>query len=81
MTKKQIKFIKGYLFQTIADALSLSIQEVDLAIKEGLEIDSISSLDDDGYMELCVYCFILGDKLGVNLNFPDNEAEFIRDLL
>lgn len=81
MTKKQIKFVKGYLFQEIADALSLSVKDVDGAVKEDLHIESISEMDSDGYMEICLYCFRLGDKLGLNLNFPDNDAEFIRDLL
>jgi hypothetical protein len=81
MTKKQIKFVKGYLFKSIGVALNLSVEEIDIAIKNKLEIESISKLDNDGYMEICVYCFKLGDELGLNLNFKGNEAEFIRDLL
>lgn len=81
LSKKQITYIKGYLFKQIADALDLSVKEVDREIKNRLGIESISQLDNDGYMEVCVYCFRLGDKLNLNLNFKDNEAEFIRDLL
>jgi hypothetical protein len=81
LTTKQITFIKGYLFVKIAESLDLPLKEVDTAIKNKLGIESISKLDSDGYMEICIYCFKLGDELGLNLNFKDNEAEFIRDLL
>lgn len=81
LSKKQITYVKGYLFKRIADSLDLSVKEVDREIKNRLGIESISKLDNDGYMEVCVYCFQLGDELGLNLNFKDNEAEFIRDLL
>lgn len=79
LSKKQITYIKGYLFKRIADALDLSVKEVDREIKNRLGIESISQLDNDGYMEVCVYCFKLGDELGLDLNFRGNEWEKIYD--
>lgn len=81
LSPEQITFIKGYLFKEIGIALNLSVKDVDKCIKEDLGIDKISELDNDGFMEVSIYCFKLGDKLGLNLNFPNNEADFIRDLL
>jgi hypothetical protein len=79
LSKKQITYVKGYLFKRIADSLDLSVKEVDREIKNRLGIKSISKLDNDGYMEVCVYCFKLGDELGLDLNFKDNDWNKIYD--
>lgn len=79
LTKTQITFIKGYLFKELGIALNLSVKEVDKEIKEFLEIEKISELDNDGFMQVSIHCFKLGDKLGLNLNFPNNEWNKIYD--
>ena len=85
--KKLIKFYKGYILKTIHFELSktddYSIDEVDnlLKLNAGFDVDtSCLDLSVDEMQELIIFSFSFGDKIGLNLNYKDNDCDFIREL-
>lgn len=73
MTSKQIKFIKGYLYREIAFYFELPIYTIDNEIKRRFEFEKLSEQDEETFFDVSIYCFMLGDMIGLNLNFPNNE--------
>lgn len=73
MTSKQIKFIKGYLYREIAFYFELPICTIDIEIKRRFRFEKLSEQDEETFFEVSIYCFMLGDMIGLNLNFPNNE--------
>ena len=58
-----------------------SISEVDELLKHlsGIE-KSCLEMTIDELNELIITCFTFADKIGIELNYPNNECEFIREL-
>jgi hypothetical protein len=80
MTKKEIKFIKGYLYCNIAKHYNVSIEQIDLEFKEYFGFEKLSEQDNDMFNEICIECFKISDKFGLNLNFPNNEWNKVYDI-
>lgn len=80
MTKKQIKFIKGELYFKIAKHYKVSIEQIDLEFKEYFGFEKLSEQDNDMFNEICIKCFEISDKFGLNLNFPNNEWNKVYDI-
>lgn len=73
-TKKYIRFYKGYLLQQVHNELrknnAYSLKEVDALLKYHAQVlKSCSKMDYFEIMELIVWTFIFGDKIGLNLDF------------
>lgn len=79
--KRLIRFYKGYLLTELLKVINqdVSCQKVDLDLwLKGKFFDyEISTVDmtNDELNEIIYFCFDLGDKIGIYLNFPDNEFE------
>ena len=80
MTTKQVKFVKGYLYERIANYFDIPLIEFDKQIKERFGFEHLSDQDEEMYYEVCFYCFRIGDEVGLNLNFPNNEWDKIYDI-
>lgn len=85
MSKKLVKYYKGVCLETIHKELvknhAYSIIEVDQLLKHLAGIEkSCNDMESDELNELIVTCFTFADKIGIDLNFPNNE-NFIRDIL
>lgn len=86
MSKKLIIFYKGVCLETIHKELiktdAYSKKEVDNLLKydAGLYGKSCKNMTNDDLFELIKgTCFTFADKIGIELNFPNNE-NFIREL-
>ena len=79
--KRLIRFYKGYLLTELLKVINqdVSCQKVDLDLwLKGKFFDyEIITVDmtNDELNEIIYFCFDLGDKIGIYLNFPDNEFE------
>jgi hypothetical protein len=80
MTKAQVKFVKGYLYQQIANYYEITISEFDKLMKERFGFEHLSDQDEEMFYEICLYCFRIGDEVGLDLNFPNNEWIKIYDI-
>jgi hypothetical protein len=86
MSKKLVKYYKGVCLETIHKELvknhAYSIAEVDELLKYKAGINkSCNDMTSDELNELIVTCFTFADKIGVELNYPNNECEFIKNIL
>ena len=74
-SKAQITFYKSKVLEPIN-------KEIDRRIKHiaGLDEKSCSEMTKDEMKELIIAGFQVGDILGLKLNYPDNDADFIREL-
>lgn len=80
---KLITFYKGYIIPTLQSYLpNVSTNDLDAVLKTYARFEGVSCKDmsKEDLNELIIACFEFGDKYGIYLNFPDNEAEFIREL-
>lgn len=79
--KRLIRFYQGYLLPELLKAVNKEItiekNDLNLWIKGKFFEDEISTKDmtNDELYEIIYFCFDFGDKLGIYLNFPDNEFE------
>ena len=79
--KRLIKFYKGYLLTELLKVINQEVtcQKVDLDLwLKGKFFDyeiSTTDMTNDELNEIIYFCFDLGDKIGIYLNFPDNEFE------
>jgi hypothetical protein len=79
--KRLIKFYKGYLLTELLKIISKDVNcektDLDLWLKGKFFDCEISTIDmtNDELNEIIYFCFDLGDKIGIYLNFPDNEFE------
>lgn len=79
--KRLIKFYKGYLLTELLKIISKDVKcektDLDLWLKGKFFDYEISTIDmtNDELNEIIYFCFDLGDKIGIYLNFPDNEFE------
>ena len=81
---KLITFYKGYIIPTLQSHLpNVSTNDLDAVLKTyaGFEGVSCKDMSNEDLNELIIGCFEFGDRYGIYLNFPDNEAEFIKDLI
>ena len=83
---KLIKFYKGVVLESIQAKLNengiYSTGEVDeiLKVHAGFSYDtSCTEMSTGELQELISWSFIFGDKIGLSLNYPDNEWEKIYD--
>lgn len=77
-SKSLIKFYKGIVLKEIHKAISkdmdVSIEDIDFWIKKNNDTNlSTTEMENIDLINICRWCFILGDELGLNLNFPDSE--------
>lgn len=85
---KYLKIYKGIILPKIHDAIVkekniISIGKVDELLKEYSGFrknESCSNMSNDDLLELITHSQIYGDNYGLNLNWDDNECDFIRDL-
>lgn len=81
MSKKLITFYKSQCIDVIAKHTNLSVRVIDKKIKTLAKIEkSCLEMTTDELNELIVTAFEYGDTLGLHINFPDNEADFIKDI-
>ena len=79
--KRLIRFYKGYLLTELLKVINQEVtcQKVDLDLwLKGKFFDyeiSTTDMTNDELNEIIYFCFDLGDKIGIYLNFPDNEFE------
>lgn len=79
--KRLIRFYKGYLLTELLKVIQKDVtcQKIDLDLwLKGKFFDyeiSTTDMTNDELNEIIYFCFDLGDKIGIYLNFPDNEFE------
>jgi hypothetical protein len=78
--KKLIIFYKGIVLRNIHNELNkydnFSICEIDNLLKHISQIDkSCTDMNYEEISELIIWSFIFGDKIGIYINFKDNEWE------
>lgn len=79
--KRLIRFYQGYvlpeLLKVINKEINIEKKDLNLWIKGKFFDYEISTKDmtNDQLYEIIYFCFDFGDKIGIYLNFPDNEFE------
>jgi hypothetical protein len=79
--KRLIKFYKGIVLPELLKAIRIDVScqkdELDVWLKRKFFDCDVSTLQmsNDELVEIIYFCFELGDKIGIYLNFPDNEFE------
>ncbi len=79
--KKLIRFYKGYVLTHLLIEINKEIncnkKDLDLWLKGKFFDYEISTVEmtNDELNEIIYFCFDLGDKIGIYLNFPNNEFE------
>jgi hypothetical protein len=87
VSKKLIIFYKSKCLEPIHKELvkshAYSIREVDELIKHLAKIEkSCLEMTKDELNEIIVTAFRLADEIGLKgINYPDNECEFIKNIL
>ena len=76
--KRLIKFYKGYCIKELYKYLNdenYQFNDLDYFIKSKVNLQDKSCIEMDNIelYELIYKCFEIGDKIGLKLNFPDNE--------
>ena len=76
-TRNYIKFYKGYvLFEVhkVFSELGYKINDTDEMLKRYAQVEkSCTKMDYFEINELIIWCFILGDEIGLNLDFKNYD--------